>query len=216
MEVIAQLMSTKITLRILPPLQQFSTIVAALDRNTTPPPVKSDGVPLQRSRSPEVDIFWLCGLDNMRTSVVAGAVTALTTLHASAFTIRAGSSRVALQATAHHGFCSGSSASSVFSRATLLRPLARRSKRPRAGGSARQSSSASLSMFDATDLFQLQQWAGDVSATEVCNNSSVDFTYKFFSGPRAGCSYAGTCLIYVLPRRERSVMFTVTNSHTAA
>ena len=28
-------------------------------------------------------------------------------------------------------------------------------------------------MFDATDLFQLQQWAGDISATEVKKNTTL-------------------------------------------
>ena len=113
----------------------------------------------------------------MRTSVVAGTVTALTTLRVSAFSIPAGTPRLALQATAHHSFCSAPAASSVFSSDGSARSWARHSKRPRVGGSARRRSSASLSMFDATDLFQLQQWAGDISATEVL------LLYHRFSGP---------------------------------
>lgn len=33
-------------------------------------------------------------------------------------------------------------------------------------------------MFDATDLFQLQQWAGDISATEVYLSMLLIFSLK--------------------------------------
>lgn len=115
-------------------------------------------------------LFTLVHLFIAMRTFVASTVAALATLRADAFTAPAGVPRSALQVTAHHSFCSAASASSVAA-SSAARPWARHVKRPRAGGSTGKGAAASLSMFDATDLFQLQQWAGDISATEVENTA---------------------------------------------
>lgn len=119
----------------------------------------------------------------MRT-FLARTVTAVTACGVGAFTAHSRLPRSALQPTPHHSssvffstrplpgstFSSAAATSSgPFSWARQQHSCSRTKRRPRVGGSRgqRSASTTSLNMFDGTDLFQLQQWAGDVSATEV-------------------------------------------------
>ncbi|CAM9881530.1 unnamed protein product [Ectocarpus fasciculatus] len=101
---------------------------------------------------------------------LASTFTAATVCGVSGFHARPGMPRPTLQLTPQHSFCSRAPSSSGTA-TTSPRPWAQRERqskrRPRADGSRRPRAASSLSMFDATDLFQLQQWAGDISATEV-------------------------------------------------
>lgn len=123
-------------------------------------------------RPPRRQFFFAHMFIAMRT-FAASTIAALATLRADAFGVRTGVHRSALQVTAHHSFCSAASASSVAASSSSRQLWARHIKRPRAGGSTGREAAASLSMFDATDLFQLQQWAGDISATEVKKNTTL-------------------------------------------
>lgn len=102
----------------------------------------------------------------------ASAIVVVAVCRATAFNVYPRQFKSSLEPASHHSFCSRtwSYASATLSRQRLT--FRCRGKRARADPST---GGASLLMFGATDLFQLQQWAGDISATEVrrCGFSSA-------------------------------------------
>ncbi|CAM9488934.1 unnamed protein product [Ectocarpus sp. 12 AP-2014] len=128
---------------------------------------------------------------------LACTFTAATVCGVSGFHARAGMPRPTLQLTPQHSFCSRAPSSSGTS-TTSPRPWAQRQskRRPRADGSRTQRAASSLSMFDATDLFQLQQWAGDISATELTHVSPVTIGVMYGTGLLMSLS---PCALSLLP-----------------
>lgn len=116
------------------------------------------------------------------------AITIVAVYRATAFNVYPRQFQSSLEPASHHSFCSRTS-SYASSAISSRRPSSVRCRDRRASRADRSTGAASLRMFDATDLFQLQQWAGDISATEVrrCSFSS-EATLK----PVCTYSYAPT------------------------
>lgn len=102
----------------------------------------------------------------------ASAIAVVAVCRATAFNFYPRQFQSSLKPASHHSFCSRTSSYDSATSSRQHSEVRCRDKRARA---RRSSGGASLHMFDATDLFQLQQWAGDISATEVrrCDFSSA-------------------------------------------
>lgn len=118
----------------------------------------------------------------MRT-LRASAIVAVAVCRATAFNVYPRQFKSSLEPASHHSFCSRTS--SYASATSSRQPLTSRCSGKRARAD-RSTGGVSLNMFDATDIFQLQQWAGDISATEVrrCGFCSAGSQKK----PRSLCT----------------------------
>lgn len=119
---------------------------------------------------------------NMKTPTTCAIAVAISCRSVHAFAGCSAAFRSSLRPTSQQSFCPSSSTSTLGGPST---------RRPRTGGSGGhdrntaglrgRSAAGRLNMFDATDLFQLQQWAGDISATEVKDSqSSRCFSLSYF------------------------------------
>lgn len=110
----------------------------------------------------------------MKTSVASAIAVAITCRSVRAFMGHSSVTfRSSLRPTSQHSFCPSSSTSTVGGPSTRRpRTGEPRGTDRRAAGLRGRNAAGRLNMFDATDLFQLQQWAGDISATEVEDVSS--------------------------------------------
>eukprot|EP00904_Undaria_pinnatifida_P001702 jgi/Undpi1/11532/HiC_scaffold_30.g13829.m1 len=123
----------------------------------------------------------------------ASALALVAVCRATAFNVYPKQFQPSLKPASYQSFCSRMSwCGSTTSR--QQRPTFRcRDKRARA---RRSTGGSSLSMFDATDLFQLQQWAGDISKTELTHVSPVTIGVMYGTGVLMSLS---PCALSLLP-----------------